>query len=134
MILGIPHDEIEEWWPALAPLVRKPLEHEKVKELTTDDILDRIKSRDMQCWIAHEDGQILSVGITEIIEYPQRRVLGLPFLGAVKGSIDHWFEYFEVIKDFARAHDCDVVRIWGRKGWERVMKPDHVRIEADFEV
>jgi len=134
-LIGIRSDEIDRWWPYLESFVRKPLDRTgAIKDYLPEDILGFIKNRDMQCWVAHNGQEPLAVIITEILAYPQRKVLGIVFTGAINGSIDLWLDHFRIMKDFAREHGCSVIRIRGRKGWEKVFKPDDTLVEFDIEV
>lgn len=134
-LYGVNREEIDEWWPQIRHLVEKPLVRTGViADFSPEDVRDLIRSGDMQCWIGHSDGKILVCGITEIMVYPRRKVLGIPFVGAEDGSIALWLAHIETLKDFARHHGCEIVRGWGRKGWVRALRPDHERVEFDIEV
>ena len=107
---------------------------ELVKDYDTDYVYERVKDARMQCWIAHEDDRITAVFVTQVIKNPKRKILTIPYVGAENGTIDTWIEAIDTFKDFAKEHGCEAVRGWGRKGWEKVLKPDSVRIEFDIEV
>lgn len=135
VLFGISADEIDYWWDQVEPLIHKPLWRTgAIREYESDDILRFIKTRDMQCWIAHDGAEILAVGVTEIVQYPRRNVLAIVTVGAKNGSIDAWIDHLDTLKAFAERHDCGVIRAWGRKGWAKKLKPDAVRIEFDIEV
>lgn len=133
-LYGVQHDEIDEFWPLIRHLIEKPLIRTGVKDFSPEDIRDAVKDRRMQCWIAHKDGKILVAAITQILCYPQRKVLGVPFVGAEKGFLDDWLIHMETLKDYGREKGCGAVRIWGRKGWLKVFDPDVERIEADIQL
>ena len=132
---GVQPEEIDPLWPLLEPLLLKPLVRtEIIKDYDTSYVRDMMKDYKMQCWIAHEEDKINAVFITQIDDYPKRKVLSIPLVGAVNGTIDTWIGAMDTFKEFAKAHDCEAIRGWGRKGWEKVLKPDSVRIEFDIEV
>lgn len=134
-LLGIPSDEVAEWWPHLAPMITKALERTGViSDITTDDILEFLEDQDMQCWVAHDGESVLAVGITQIMIFPQRKVLAIPYVGAIYGTIEDWLKHIEDLKQFAREKGCTAIRGWGRKGWVKMLRPDVVRIEFDIEV
>lgn len=132
---GIHPDEISVYWPHILPLLNKPfVRMELVKDYDTDYVYERVKDARMQCWIAHKNDQITAVFVTQVIENPKRKILTIPYVGAETGTIDTWIEAIDTFKAFAKENGCEAVRGWGRKGWERVLKPDSVRIEFDIEV
>lgn len=132
---GLSPKEVQQYWQYIEPLLSKPFTRmEIIKDYDTDYVYDQLMENRMQCWISHENEKLTAVFITQINIFPKRKVLSIPYVGAVNGTIDTWIDAIEVFKDFAKANDCGAVRGWGRKGWERVLKPDSVRIEFDIEV
>jgi len=132
---GIQAEEIGLYWPHIVPLLNKPfVRMEVVKDYDVDYLLKMLRDSMMQCWIAHENDKIIAVFITQIHSYPKRNVLSIPFVGAENGTIDTWIDAMDTFKEFAKENDCSAIRGWGRKGWEKVLHPDSVRIEFDIEV
>lgn len=128
-------DEIDQFWPKIRHLIEKPLVRTKAdRDFSPEDIREAIREGLMQCWIAHDGGTILVVAVTEILCYPRRKVLGIPFVGAETGSLDQWIDHMEAMKVYARENGCKAVRVWGRAGWVKVLNPDVTRLEADIEV
>jgi len=134
-LYGIHPKEISVYWPYILPLLNKPFTRmEILKDYDTSYVLGEVKAKRMQCWIAHENDKITAVFVTQIINNPKRKILTIPYVGAESGTIDTWIEAMDVFKAFAKEHGCTAIRGWGRKGWEKVLKPDSVRIEFDIEV
>jgi len=134
-LAGIHPDEIDLFWPHIIPLLDKPfVRMEIVKDYDTDYVLEQVKNHMMQCWIAHEDDKITAVFITQIVQHPKRKLLTIPYVGAINGTIKTWIDAMDTFKAFAKEKDCEAIRGWGRKGWEKVLKPSSVRIEFDIEV
>lgn len=133
--MGLTYDDALELWPLIEPLIEKPLVRTgAIKDFHPADILELIKSQAMQCWLIYDDDEVLCVAITQILAYPRRKVLGIPFVGAKPGTIKRWLQHMDVMEAFAIEHGCTAIRGWGRKGWEKVMNPDVVRVEFDIEV
>lgn len=132
---GIQPDEIMIYWPYIQPLLNKPfVRMELLKDYDVEYVLEEVKAQRMQCWIAHSNDKIDAVFVTQIINHPKRKILTIPYVGAEPGTIDTWIEAIDVFKAFAKENGCAAIRGWGRKGWEKVLKPDSVRIEFDIEV
>ena len=79
--------------------------------LILQDIVDQIATGDMHLW-AGKDSAI----ITQIVIFPRRKVLHVPFAGGNLAEIE---EMSPFIIDFAKRLGCDMISIAGRKGWER---------------
>lgn len=93
---------------------------------TPADLAAAVKEGRMQAW---QEGQ--SVVITEVIGYPQKRVLNV-FLAV--GSMDEVMSIQPQIEAFGRQHGCYCLRMSGRKGWSKVLpkhgwKPSYVTFE-----
>ena len=81
---------------------------------TIDDVLETVQRGDAQFW-HYPDAAV----VTEIMDYPQKRVLrywlaggNLKTLLKVEPSIRHWSQLW----------GCVGIEIIGRKGWLRVLK------------
>ena len=134
-LYGIQPEDITVYWPYILPLLAKPfVRMELLKDYDPSYVLGEVKAKRMQCWIAYANDKIDAVFVTEIIDFPKRKILTIPYVGAETGTIDTWIEAMDTFKAFAKEHGCAAIRGWGRKGWEKVLKPDSVRIEFDIEV
>lgn len=82
---------------------------------TFEDVAEGIASGRMQLWPA-EDGCC----VTEILTYPQRKVLNGAICG---GDMDRVLDMIPAIEEWARLQGCDCVEITGRRGWTRALGP-----------
>lgn len=78
---------------------------------TVDDVLTDIRAGRLQLWPA--PGSAL---VTEIVDYPQKRILNCFLAG---GNLVELEIMAPVIEDFARSQGCTAVTLVGRRGWER---------------
>ena len=72
----------------------------------------------MQLWIAWSE-RILCACVTQIEISKRKRFLTILFIGGEKMEL--WLEYMNLMIDFAKANECDEIRVFGRKGWGRVL-------------
>lgn len=89
---------------------------------TFDDIVDLVRSGKAQLWPAPR-----GCAVTEIVVYPQKRVLHLFLAG---GELDQLRDMFNDAADWGRAQGCEAMTLSGRVGWSRVMRPDGWRQTA----
>ncbi len=98
-----------------------------------DDIGKMISEDKHQLWlIADEDSKIIGAIVTQVSELPQKKVMEIVAFGGGEdnrlGEFIH--EAMEQLEEFARINYCDVMRVEGRKGWVRVLKPHGFKQEA----
>ena len=119
MLSGIQADQVSLYWPHVKGLIEKALIRTgAIENYSLESIKKALIERDMQLWLWIEDKEILAAGITQIIQYPKRKVLDIPFVGAEKMTIDQWFEgSMEIFRKYAIANECWVIRGYGRFGW-----------------
>ena len=113
-------EDVAYIWEEVAPLLDKVKEHTE-GELETDDFLEPLTHGDMQLWMATEESDVRAVMITQIITYPQKRVLRIISLAGE--DIEEIRSFLEMIEGFAVKLECTALEMWGRKGWKKLL-PD----------
>lgn len=86
------------------------------------DLITSIKNYEMQLWVVHDDDKIVSITITQVINYPRKRVLSV--LISAGEELKYWINCRDILYAFARHQLCHAVEINGRPGWERILKGD----------
>ena len=80
---------------------------------TFEDVQAGILAGRMQIWPAPRGG-----AITEIIEYPRKRVLHVFLYG---GDLDQAIDMIDSAAAWAKTQGCHHMTLSGRLGWQRVM-------------
>jgi hypothetical protein len=119
-LYGVLSHAIDTVWKEIKPLLIKTLEYADGK-YNLDDIYQFIKSQDMQLWVVYDNKGLLSFCITQIIIYPRKKVLSMPFVGGV--DMLRWLHLTDIIKDYALENGCDFAEGYARDGWIKVLKP-----------
>ena len=121
MITAIPSDRIKRLWPEVSPMLYPAVERSHGR-WTMEFLLDALRSGQQQLWIVFEaDQPIKGVATTEILVYPNRKMLGIQYLGGK--DLDTWgFSFLEIIEDFAKAAGCSGIEGTARKGFWKWMK------------
>ncbi len=106
-------------WPRVADLVRRALERGE-GSYAEGDVAIFCMSGMWRLWIVEYDGEVVSLAITKIIDFPrQRKCLILYIAGEMNLVKIHAHE----IEAYARREGCKVLEGYARKGWTRAM-PD----------
>ena len=111
-------DDVEYVWEKVEPILARVTPHSE-GELETGDILDLVTEGSMQLWIVAENKEIIAALVTQIITYPQKRILRLVSLA---GEDFNKFKHFlDIVESFAIQKGCTALELWGRKGWKKLL-------------
>jgi len=113
-------EDVAYVWEEVAPLLDTVKEHTE-GELETDDFLEPLTHGDMQLWIATEGSTVHGVMVTQLIPYPQKKILRIISLAG--DNFEELRDFQEMIEAFAVKTDCTALEMWGRKGWKKLL-PD----------
>ena len=105
-------------WEEVVPLLARVAPHTE-GELEPDDYIEPLTHGDMQLWVVVENKHVNAALITQIIPYPQKKVLRLISLAGedfqeIKG-------FLEMVEVFALKNGCSSLEMWGRKGWKKLL-------------
>jgi hypothetical protein len=85
-----------------------------------------------QLWLVWEPERKVELGacVTEVIDYPDRRVARI-VLGAGR-LVNHWHALLGKLESWAREEGCVSIEVVGRRGWGRVLPEGYELIESSF--
>lgn len=90
---------------------------------TVDDIKDCITDYNYHLWVAFEGTEFYGAVVTEIVDYPQCRMLAMQFTGGKE--LKKWKDpMLALLRRWARDNGCVKIESPGRPGWARVFKND----------
>lgn len=115
-------DMLDNFWPLVVPLLIPALEI--AGEDTIEDIYPQLKANKKLLWISFDDDLgVYGAAVTSIVQHSKKKVLFLEYLGALPNTMVRCFEDAkDMFTKWAKHHDCDSIELYGRKGWERVLK------------
>jgi hypothetical protein len=118
----VPRQYIDTCWSRVEPFAKKAAEY-TYGRYTSDDIYDSIVEHDYQMWVAMEGSEFKGLVITNIVNYPKRKLLAMQFCGGV--DLKLWKEpMLALLKRFGSEMGCDGIESTGRPGWAKVFKND----------
>ena len=107
---------VHEIWPHVAPLIHSAVKRTNLSH--TQDIEYDTLHGDGLLWIAW-DGTIKAAATTSLVRTDRDKVC---ILTACAGEdVALWLPLIGKIEAYAKAEGCACVRIYGRKGWARVL-------------
>lgn len=109
-------EQIDSLWPEYGHHLERLELHGDCRAL---GIREDLKSSQKQLWGYQQNGKVLGVAVTSVIETPRGRaceIYGGVGTESVRGQID---EVMQEIERWAASIGCTRIKILGRKGWLR---------------
>lgn len=124
-VTWVPTEHVEFVWPNIREYMMGAAEY-TFGRFTAFDIKSELIRRgdEQQLWVAFEDkNNYYGAVVTEIFDYPQTRALVMHFTGGKQ--LPKWKKpMLNILKEFARENDCNIIESYGRPGWGKVFKKD----------
>lgn len=128
-VMRIHPELVPEAWPMAEPLLAEAIAMSRGC-FEPEDILLLCHTGNAQLWLAGEGGEPLAAYVTEVYQYPRKRVIRALFAGGKKGTMNKWLEpMVKAIEHWAITHwGCAGIEAIGRKGWTRVLDGEQVGV------
>ena len=111
-----------KFWPHVRGALKVAMERTDLGSIEELE-LDVIEGRQL-LWLAWHEGQIMASATTHLVKPGEDKVC---VLTACAGHHrETWLPLFGRIEQYAKAEGAKKMRIFGRKGWERVLDGYHV--------
>lgn len=121
---------IHQIWSQAGPLIRSAIERTGLSEFA--GIEKEVLAGDQLLWLALSD-HIEAAATTKLVKIGGRKIC---ILVACSGQQrERWLPLFARIEKYAQDEGCATMRIFGRKGWQRVLngyRVEHVILEKEF--
>jgi len=116
----VPKEHIADVWEDIEEYVKNCARY-TYGRFTEQDILRDVLLKDQQLWVSFDTETKVIVGflITEVVEYPQAKMLVMHFTGGQ--DFKSWVpDGLPKIQKFARDNGCIRIESHGRAGWEKM--------------
>jgi hypothetical protein len=112
-------EDVTYLWEDVKPMLARVTERSE-GEMEPDDYLEILTQGAMQLWVATEDNNIIIAMVTQIIAYPQKKVLRVIAIAGEK-FIEAHNQFNALVEVFAIRVGCSSMELWGRKGWKKML-------------
>jgi hypothetical protein len=117
---GFPSETVEEAWPQLeGHLIRAMVMGGA--DYTIEDIKRWCLERRMQLWGLKKDGELVGAGVTEVVDYPKKRIVRIVILSG--GTMAEWAVWQWHFEQWAKGTGATSIQALARKGFHRLAKP-----------
>jgi hypothetical protein len=104
-------------WPHASALIRKAVEKSALCDLAW--IESEVMAGEQLLWLACAGQHVEAAATTRLVRVSERKFCELVACGGENRA--RWLPLLDGIEDYARKEGCAEMRIYGRKGWERVL-------------
>jgi hypothetical protein len=110
----IPAEQLTDVLPEALPWIEKAVRMNQGDENTLD-VLAALCRNQYSLWYVPG----VFAAVVQVVRYPRQSVATILYAGGDGlEAIKHSFEFG---KKFAKEHNIDVLRVWGREGWEKLL-------------
>jgi hypothetical protein len=114
--------DIASAWPLARLLIKSAIEHTGLSDF--DHIESQVLSGDQLLWLAISD-HVEAAATTHLIKTRGKPILVVTACSGTRR--ERWIELRHKIEAYGKAEGASRIRLYGRKGWQRVL-PDY-RVE-----
>lgn len=123
-ILPVAPEHVRRVWPLVDKYVESALVYTNGAFLP-EDVAAMCERGTMQLWMAVRGDNVLAALVTEIVNYPRRRAVGVPFIGGKE--MRSWFrKALHTIEAWSKEMGCDAMQGGARRGWGKLAKMEEV--------
>jgi len=120
-VAQVPPESIDATWDVLRSYVAAALEKGQ-GEIDAEYVFMQLLERHMQLWVVLEGAMLLGCAVTEVVEYPRKRICRIVLLAGK--DVESWLqEGFFAVAAWAKTESCDTLEAYGRKGWLKLAEP-----------
>jgi hypothetical protein len=116
-LICIDPERVHQFWPCVEPLIARAMAHSSVSSL--DGIACAVHAGRALLWIVWNGEEIKAAVVTELGTVDGKRLCTIAACGG--RDSDEWLPLIADLEKYARAEGCKAMRIFGRRGWERLL-------------
>lgn len=117
-LIPIPKERVLEFLPYIEKYIKSAMETGS-GETTYESLIGRALMNDAVFWLGMDDKKVVGMASTEIIEYPEYKMVHLITVGGDNGF--GFEDFHHVLEDYTRLVGATRIQFWGRKGWSRAI-------------
>lgn len=122
-LIAVGTPEVPGIWPHTREMVKRGMSRADPGdfERTEREIFDGLQ----QLWLVWNGTAIEAIAVTQLVKVGDKKLCVI--VSCSGKGVRRWIHLIDGLEDFAKAEGCNATRIYGRKGWERVLKNYRVK-------
>ena len=118
----VPPEYVDSCWGKIEGFIDKAAEY-TYGRFSTGNIYDMVKEGEYQLWIAFDMDKFKGAVVTNVVTYPQRKLLCMQFCGGEE--LKDWKDpMLDILRRFAKDVGCDGIESTARPGWAKIFQND----------
>jgi hypothetical protein len=109
---------VARFWPLARDLIKQAIDRTGLCDFA--DLEAECLAGQQLLWLAHNGSKVEAAATTQLIEVGGVKICVVVACGGKDRA--RWLAHLGGIEDYARNEGCARMRIYGRKGWERVLR------------
>tara|TARA_R100001463_G_scaffold42462_2_gene89012 strand:- start:2506 stop:2931 length:426 start_codon:yes stop_codon:yes gene_type:complete len=124
-LFAVDPKDIPHVWDEVKPLINKALSHAN-GEMDVSDVLTFLFEGSQILWIGIKNDTIFCAGTTEVVNYPQKKILRIITFASKTGhDYELWKDFADTLENFGTKIGCSSLEAWTRKGLAKKLKWDN---------
>jgi hypothetical protein len=120
ILVCVDPERVDEIWPHVKDMLAKAFDG-RTSDSTLASTEEALRTGRALLWVVWAEGKkIEAAATTELWSMPRRKVCVITACGG--SDLEGWKHYMADFEQYARDEFCDVLRIYGRKGWKAVFQ------------
>ncbi len=121
-LFAVDPKDIPHVWDEVKPLINKALSHAN-GEMDVSDVLTFLFEGSQILWIGIKNDTIFCAGTTEVVNYPQKKILRIITFASKTGhDYELWKDFADTLENFGTKIGCSSLEAWTRKGLAKKLK------------
>lgn len=116
-LVCVPPQDVFRIWPHVKPLIVKAIKRGGLNSFAP--IEQNLLAERALLWVIIEDKKVLAAVVTQLEVTEWQKACVIVACGGTR--MQDWLSLIKGIEKFAGAEGCDCVRLYGRKGWARML-------------
>lgn len=123
-ILPVAPEHVRRVWPLVDKYVADAVIFTR-GAFESSDVCALCERGAMQLWLATRGDEVLAALVSEITDYPRKRIVGVPFIGGK--DLRAWFrKALHTIEAWSKEMGCVGMQGGARRGWGKLAKMEEV--------
>lgn len=136
VISSVPPAAVPALWPKVEPLLAPATKQSRAGYVPCD-ILAGALTETLALWVVLDGEEPVAAFTTRVEVLPRQRLLCMDWVGGAR--MKEWLaDALDLLRGYAREHNCDAMQGYGRKGWQRALEkfgwePDYMTYRVDLD-
>lgn len=110
-------DQIERGWPLASKWVKSAFDT-GIGDSSFEEVRGLLFGGNALLWLICEEAEVVGAVVTRVVQEPAKKLCIVLALGG--RGMSRWKHLMAKIEEYAARQSCAAVRIYGRRGWQRV--------------